>query len=70
VAPLSQRDSSDERYSSFRASSPNDAAITRLVDAMLLEQNDEWPLNGRYMHREGLQQPSETAPARLSAVAR
>jgi putative transposase len=26
---------------------PNDAAITRLVGAMLLEQNDEWSLNRR-----------------------
>jgi len=49
---------------------PNDAAITRLVGAMLLEQNDEWALNRRYMQLEGLQQLSETAPARLSAVAR
>jgi putative transposase len=37
---------------------------------MLLEQNDEWALNRRYMQLEGLQQLSETAPARLSAVAR
>jgi putative transposase len=24
---------------------PNDASITRLVGAMMLEQNDEWSLN-------------------------
>ena len=34
---------------------PNDASITRLVGAMMLEQNDEWSLNRRYMQLEGLQ---------------
>ena len=36
---------------------------------MMLEQNDEWSLNRRYM-LEGLQTLSDTAPTRLSAVAR
>lgn len=49
---------------------PNDAAITRLVGAMMLEQNDEWSLNRRYMQLEGLQTVSDTVPTRLSAVAR
>ncbi len=49
---------------------PNDASITRLVGAMMLEQNDEWLLNRRYMQLEGLQTLSDTAPTRLSAVAR
>ena len=34
---------------------PNDASIVRLVGAMMLEQNDEWSLNRRYMQLEGLQ---------------
>jgi len=34
---------------------PNYAAIARLVGAMLLEQNDEWILNRRYMQLEGRQ---------------
>ena len=34
---------------------PNEAAITRLVGALLLEQNDEWQLQRRYMQLEGLQ---------------
>ena len=33
---------------------PNDASITRLVGAMMLEQNDEWSLNRRYMQLEAL----------------
>jgi putative transposase len=41
-----------------------------LVGAMMLEQNDEWSLNRRYMQLEGLQTLSDTVPARLSAVAR
>lgn len=49
---------------------PNDAAVTRLVSAMLLEQNDEWSLNRRYMQLEGLQTLSDTALTRLPAVQR
>jgi putative transposase len=47
---------------------PNEAAITRLVGAMLLEQNDEWQLKRRYMQLEGLQSPVDNQTARLSAV--
>jgi putative transposase len=49
---------------------PNDAAIVRLVGAMMLKQNDEWSLNRRYMQLEGRQTLSDTAPTRLSAVPR
>ncbi|MCE2691474.1 MAG: transposase, partial [Rubrivivax sp.] len=49
---------------------PNDAAITRLVGAMLLEQNDEWSLNRRYMQLEGLQSLSDTDPTRVPAFQR
>jgi putative transposase len=47
---------------------PNEAAIIRLVGALLLEQNDEWQLQRRYMQLEGLQTLSDNQPARLSAV--
>ena len=51
---------------------PNEDSITRLIGAVLLEQNDEWPLQCRYMQIEGmagfqrsilrgLPYPSETA---------
>lgn len=49
---------------------PNDVSITRLVGATMLEQNDEWRLNRRYMQLEGLQTLGDTVPTRLSAVAR
>jgi putative transposase len=39
---------------------PNDPAIVRLIGALLLEQNDEWQLQRRYMQLEGLQVVSET----------
>jgi hypothetical protein len=38
--------------------------------AMMLEQNDEWALQRRYMYLEGLQTLTEPVPTRLSAVAR
>jgi putative transposase len=47
---------------------PTEAAIIRLVGALLLEQNDEWQLQRRYMQLEGLHTLSDNQPARLSAV--
>ncbi len=49
---------------------PNDASIMGLVGAMMLEQNDEWSLNWRYMQVEGLQTLCDTVSTRLPAVAR
>jgi len=48
---------------------PNDAAIIRLVGAMMLEQNDEWQLQRRYMQLEGLKTVSDNHLHRISAVA-
>ena len=68
--PLERLNAEIKRRTNVVGIFPNDAAITRLVGAMMLEQNDEWSLNRRYMQLEGLQTLSDTAPTRLSAVAR
>lgn len=48
---------------------PNEAAIVRLVGAILLEQNDEWAVQRRYMSLETLAVVSDTANVSLPAVA-
>ena len=41
---------------------PNEAAITRLVGAILLEQNDEWAVSRRYMTLESIAPLSDGVP--------
>ena len=49
---------------------PNEAAITRLVGAILLEQNDEWAVQrARYMTLETIATLSDDAVVGLPAVA-
>ena len=49
---------------------PNEAAIFRLVGAILLEQNDEWAVQrGRYMTLETIAPLSDTPIVGLPAVA-
>jgi putative transposase len=43
---------------------PNEASITRLIGAVLLEQNEEWLLQCRYMQIEGM---AELTPPLLDA---
>ncbi len=40
---------------------PNDAAVSRLVGAILLEQNDEWAIQRRHMAPETLSAMSRNA---------
>jgi transposase-like protein len=48
---------------------PNEAAITRLVGALLLEQNDEWAVQrARYMTLESIGQTSDNPAASLLNV--
>jgi transposase-like protein len=48
---------------------PNEAAVVRLVGAILLEQSDEWATQrSRYMTLEAIGAVSDTATVRLSAV--
>jgi len=49
---------------------PREEAITRLVGAILLEQNDEWAVQrARYMTLETIAPLSENLILKLSAVA-
>ena len=48
---------------------PNEAAVTRLVGAILLEQNDEWAVQRRYMSLETLAPISDVPNVSLPAVA-
>ena len=49
---------------------PNEAAITRLVGAILLEQNDEWSVQrARYMTLETITGLSDDPPVNLPLVA-
>lgn len=66
--PLERLNAEIKRRTDVVGIFPNDAAIVRLVGAMLLEQSDEWSLQRRYMQLEGLHSLSENQPARLSAV--
>jgi len=43
---------------------PNEASIIRLIGAVLLEQNDEWLLQHRYMQIEGM---AELTPPLIDA---
>jgi putative transposase len=66
--PLERLNAEIKRRTDVVGIFPNESSITRLVGALLLEQNDEWQLQRRYMQLEGLQSLSENQPARLSAV--
>ena len=65
--PLERLNAEIKRRTDVVGIFPNEAAITRLVGALPLEQNDECSLQRRYMQLEGLQSLSDNQPARLSA---
>jgi putative transposase len=49
---------------------PNEAAVTRLIGALLLEQNDEWAVQrSRYMTLETIAPLSDDPPVSLPALA-
>ena len=67
--PLERLDSEIKRRTDVVGIFPNEAAITRLVGAILLEQNDEWAVQRRYMSLETLAPVSDGPTISLSAVA-
>lgn len=68
--PLERLNAEIKRRTNVVGIFPNDAAIVRLVGAMLEEQSDEWALQRRYLQLEGLQSLHDTTPPRLAAVQR
>ena len=66
--PLERLNAEIKRRTDVVGIFPNDASIQRLVGALLLEQNDEWQLQRRYMQLEGLTALADNPTARLSAV--
>jgi|GEM_PF-1093810 len=58
--PLERLNAEIKRRTDVVGIFPNDAAIVRLGGALLLEQNDEWQLQRRYLSLEGLGAISDT----------
>jgi transposase-like protein len=48
---------------------PNEDSIVRLIGAVLLEQNDEWQLQHRYMQIEAMAELETPAEAHRSLIA-
>ena len=58
-----------KRRSNVAGIFPNEAAVTRLVGTLLLEQNDEWATQHRYMTLETLAPVSDDPTVSLPATA-
>lgn len=57
--PLERLNKEIKRRTNVIGIFPNEAAITRLVGALMMEQNDEWAVTRRYMTLETVQQVCE-----------
>ena len=67
--PLERLNGEIKRRTNVVGIFPNEDAITRLVGAILLEQNDEWAVSRRYMTLESIDQTSDNLTLKLPTVA-
>lgn len=67
--PLERANKEIKRRADVIGIFPNDAAVIRLVGALMLEQNDEWAISRRYMTLETLGSVSHKPIVSLPAVA-
>ena len=59
--PLERLNKEVQRRADVVGSFPNEDSIVRLVGAVLLEQNDEWLTQNRYMQIEGMTEMASSA---------